>query len=154
SILTILFLTPVLTPVKLLLRLKRVAGNAVNVPAVITATPVWSRCHDRHPFYCRAGPKQTRKAVPRVPALPPRHQAVGEENARQAALLRPVGRPRRRARQVPRGEGHAARRAGSEGRPGGNHRAGLVQLVLEPETTTRGRRRTLAPNLERLQGRL
>jgi hypothetical protein len=49
-------------------------------------------------------------AAARLPAVPARHAALGQKNPRQAALLRPVGRPGRRPGQVPRPKRGPARR--------------------------------------------
>src|SRR5262245_21950322 len=49
-------------------------------------------CHDRSSFYSQDRPKQTLQALSRVPPVCPCRWLVGEEDPREAALRRPVGR--------------------------------------------------------------
>src|SRR5262245_57198347 len=64
----------------------------------------------RQPFYTRAPGKQATKALPRLPTLCPRRRLLGQKDPWQVALLRPLGRPRRRPGKIPGAEGRPARR--------------------------------------------
>src|SRR5262249_61673048 len=112
-------------------------------------------CHVQAPSYVAAQARQAREAIPRLPPLRPRRRRLGEEDPRQAALLRSVGRPRRRPGEVPRAEGRPARRQeAARDERGRHHGQGRLQPVPHRQTGPRGRWRTVPAHLARLQGGL
>ena len=118
-----------------------------------TVTPVSrSRHHVRRSSYhapLRQAPSP--QALPRLPALPACRRRLGQEDPRQDALLRPVGRSRRRPGEVPGTEGRPARRPQAPPRPGGRDGEGRGQRLPEREEGAAGRRRTVPAHLRRLQ---
>ena len=72
--------------------------------------------------------RQAKQALPGLPPVPARHRPMGQEDQGQDALLRAVGRPRRRPGEVPGTEGRAARRAEAAAQPGDPDRQVVVRI--------------------------
>ena len=82
----------------------------------------------------------------------PTPPALGQEDPRQAALLRPVGRPRRRPGEVPGAEGRPARRPQAPARtPTALTVKDAGQRLPERQAGPGGRRRAVAADVGRLQ---
>src|SRR5262249_47930360 len=90
--------------------------SGCDAPAAYIVTIVLRNCHHvRTPFYRAPCFRQACLAVPGLPPVRACLWAMGQENPGQDALLRRVGRSRRRPARVPRTEGRPARRAQTQG---------------------------------------
>src|SRR5262249_16678238 len=93
----------------------------------------------------RASPTPTSPCFPTLPS-------GGRRKSGDDALLRPVGRPRRRAQEVPGTEGRTSLWAEAAGGHRWPDRQGVVQPVSQPQADEVGRRRDRAADLGQLQG--
>src|SRR5262249_39448963 len=95
------------------------------------------------------GPTRPRSAshnaLREPPTARPRNGPLGEEDPRQDALLRDVGRPRRRPGELPRTEGRSARRPQAPRGHRGHHRQGTGQSLPERQASLGERQRTVPP---------
>jgi hypothetical protein len=104
-------------------------------------TPVLTPGTRKEPSIWSSLPRLRAATSPtRVPAVPARHPPPDQDGPRQAALLRPPGRPARRTGQVPGAGGRPARRPDADGQAGAPRRSAFKDTGRMPAEADLGRR--------------